>query len=134
MNAIVALITVSLATLFLITDVDAQNRVDAPMVLEQAAHAKMVEGDLDQAASLYKQVAMSPTASRSDVAVALVALGNTYELQGSQEAMPTYERVVSEFADQPESFMVANAKLNALSASSSAASFTGNEGGFTGTS
>jgi len=125
MNANAVLIAASVATLFLVTDVDAQNRVDAPMILEQAAHAKMVEGDLDQAASLYRQVAMSPTASRSDVAVALVALGNTYELQGSQEAVPTYERVVSEFSDQPESFMVANAKLNALSASSGLSSEAG---------
>jgi Tol biopolymer transport system component len=122
MNANAVLITASIATLFLVADVGAQNRVDAPMILEKAAHAKMVEGDLDQAASLYRQVAMSPTASRGDVAVALVALGSTYELQGSQEAAPTYERVVSEFSDQPESFMLANAKLNALSASSSVSS------------
>ena len=125
MNANTMLITASITTLLLITDVGAQNSVDAPMILEQAAHAKMVEGDLDQAALLYRQVATSPTASRSDVALALLALGSTYELQGSQEATPTYERVVSEFSDQPESFMLANAKLNALSTSSSVSSEAG---------
>ena len=111
------LVTVLTAMLFTAHDVAAQNRVDAPMLLEQASHAQMVEGDLDQAISLYTQVAMSATASRNNVAQALVALGDTYELQGSPEAIPAYERVVSEFADQPESFLAANAKLTALSIS-----------------
>ena len=89
------------------------------MVLERAAHAEMVEGDLAQAVRLYRQVAMSASASRNHVARALVALGNTYDLQGSPEAVPAYQRVVSEFSDQPEMFLVANAKLNALSAKAS---------------
>jgi len=82
MNTRSMLITVSIATLISATDVASQSRVDAPMLLEKASHAQMIEGDLDQAVSLYRQVAVSPTVSRSDVAVALVALGNTYELQG----------------------------------------------------
>ena len=89
------------------------------MVLEQAAHAEMVEGDLARAVRLYRQVAMSASASRNHVARALVALGNTYDLQGSPEAVPAYQRVVSEFSDQSEMFLVANAKLNALSAKAS---------------
>ena len=87
------------------TDVEAQKKVDAPLIIEQAAHAKMVEGDLDKAVSLYSLVALSPTASRRDVAVALVELGSAYELQGSKEAESAYERVISEFSDQPESFI-----------------------------
>ncbi|MFT5139832.1 MAG: Tol biopolymer transport system component [Lysobacterales bacterium] len=114
-------LTVLIAMLFCAADVSAQSRVDAPMVLEKASHARMVEGDLSQAISLYRQVAMSATASRQHVARALVELGSAYELQGSPEAVPAYERVVSEFSDQPTSFMVANSKLNALSASTSAA-------------
>ena len=108
-------IPVSLST----ATVSAQTREDAPMVLEQAAHAEMVEGDLARAVRLYRQVAMSASASRNHVARALVALGNTYDLQGSPEAVPAYQRVVSEFSDQPEMFLVANAKLNALSAKAS---------------
>jgi len=119
------LVTVSIAILLTVTDVDAQRRVDAPMILEKASHAQMVEGNLDQAISLYRQVALSATASRNYVAQALVALGNTYELQGSPEAIPTYERVVSEFSDQPKSFIAANAKLNNLALSSSAANGAG---------
>ena len=125
MNTRSMLITVSIATLISATDVASQSRVDAPMLLEKASHAQMIEGDLNQAVSLYKQVAMSPTANRNDVAVALVELGNAYALQGSPEAVPSYERVVSEFSDQSESFMVANAKLNALYASASTPSESG---------
>lgn len=106
-------IPISLLTALAVT---AQTREEAPMVLEQAAHAEMVDGDLARAARLYRQVATSASASRHHVARALVALGNTYELRGSPEAIPAYRRVVSEFSDQPEMFLVASAKLNALSA------------------
>ena len=105
--------------LFVPTSGVAQTWEDAPKVLEQAAHAIMVEGDLARAAKLYLQVAISPSASRHDVARALVALGDTYDLQGSSEAIPTYQRVVSEFSDQPELFLVANARLNTLAAATS---------------
>lgn len=119
------LVTVLIATLFTAHAVSAQSRANAPMILEQASHAQMVEGDLEQAISLYRQVAMSATASRNNIAEALLALGNTYELQGSPEAGPTYQRVVSEFSDQPALFMAANAKLNTLSMSASAATGSG---------
>lgn len=120
-------IAIMFLTIMLITatDADAQSRADAPILLAKASHAQMIEGDLDRAASLYEQVATSPTARRSDVAVALVKLGNTYALQGSADAVPVYERVVSEFSDQPESFMAANAKLTVLYASASASSESG---------
>ncbi len=110
------LVAISLLTA---SGMTAQTWEDAPMVLEQAAHAEMVEGDLARAARLYRQVATSASASRNHVARALVALGKTYELQGSPAAVPAYQRVVSEFADQPEMFLVARAQLKALSAKAS---------------
>ncbi len=113
---LVSTIAISLLT---VTPATAQTREDAPMVLEQAAHAEMVEGDLTRAVRLYRQVATSASASRIHVARALLALGKTYELQGSPEAVPAYQRLVSEFSDQPEMFLVARAKLNALSAKAS---------------
>lgn len=117
-------------TVFLFTASAAapETRMDAPMVLEQAAHAEMVDGDLARAASLYRQVAMSASASRNHVARALVELGNTYQLQGSAEAIPTFERVVSEFSDQPEMFLAAMAKLNAMSAQASSGAAAGKTG------
>lgn len=116
---------VTIAGLMFVLKLDAQERVDAPMILERASHAQMIDGDLGQAVFLYRQVATSATASRQNVAVALVALGSMYELQGSPEAIPTYERVISEFSDQPDSFMAANAKLASLSTSASSAKAAG---------
>jgi len=87
-----------------------------PMILEQASHARMVEGDLGRAISLYRQVAMSATASRNDVAKALVELGDTYQLQDSSEAIPAYQRVVTEFGDQPGPFQLASSRLRSLTA------------------
>lgn len=114
------------ASVFTAPAVAPETRADASMVLEQAAHAKMVEGDLARAASLYRQVSMSASASRNHVARALVQLGNTYQLQGSAEAIPTFERVVAEFSDQPEMFLAAMAKLNAISAQASSGAAAGN--------
>ena len=43
-------------------------------------------GDIDQAILLYRQVAESASASRENVAKALVSIGGMYELIGSNRA------------------------------------------------
>lgn len=98
----------------------AQSQVDADMLLAQASHARMVDGDLEDAISLYRQLASSSVASRSHVAKALVELGDTYQLLGSSEAIPAYQRVVTEFGDQPGPFQLANTKLKSLMADATA--------------
>ncbi|MCH8276102.1 MAG: PD40 domain-containing protein [Bacteroidetes bacterium] len=95
----------------------AQTYANASIILQQAAHAELVTGDIDRAISLYRQVAESVSASREDVAKALIALGSSHELIGSHEARTAYSRVVSEFSDQPDAFLSAREGLIRLSES-----------------
>ena len=49
----------------------AQTYANASHILQQAAHAKLVTGDIDHAISLYRQVAESVSVSRENAAKAL---------------------------------------------------------------
>ncbi len=107
----------------------AQSRTDADMLLARASHARLVDGDIEDAISIYRQLAMSSSASRFHVATALVGLGDSYQLTGSTESVPAYERVLSEFGDQPAPFQQASSKLRLLLASNTAAGVTVNATG-----
>ncbi len=113
----VLLVILSIVVLESIDPALAQTYANASIILQQAAHAELVTGDIDRAISLYRQVAESVSASREDVAKALIALGNSHELIGSHEARTAYSRVVSEFSDQPGAFLSAREGLIRLSES-----------------
>lgn len=95
----------------------AQTFADASLTLERAVHAEMVSGDMDRAIALYREVAESMSASREDMATALIALGRSYELTGSAEATTVYNRLVSEFPDQSDAFLSAHDALARLASS-----------------
>ncbi|MCH8247474.1 MAG: PD40 domain-containing protein [Bacteroidetes bacterium] len=111
------LFILSVVALSSTTPTQAQAYANASIILRQAAHAKMVTGDIDRAISLYRQVSESVSASREDVAKALIALGSVYELIGSDDAGTVYNRVVSKFSDQPGAFLSAREGLIRLSES-----------------
>jgi len=66
------------------------------------------EGSLREAINLYKSVADNAQADRALRAKALYQMGNCYEKLGQQEARGVYEKLVTNYSDQPE--LVANAK------------------------
>ena len=77
----------------------AQERSPAEVRLQAAIHTEEVEGDLQRAIALYREV-ISRYANERDVAArALLYLGRTYEKLGSQEATRAYQRVVREYGD-----------------------------------
>ncbi|MBL7189143.1 MAG: PD40 domain-containing protein [Phycisphaerae bacterium] len=80
-----------------------------------------VNGDLDEAIRLYKQIVEDHTDERPLVAKALVQIGLCYEKLGTTEARTAYERVVREYADQPESSKVARERLSAITGGASGA-------------
>jgi Tol biopolymer transport system component len=84
------------------------------MTLQRASNVRMVEGDLDNALTLYRSVAFSAAASRSQIAKALVEMGDTYKMMGSSEAVTAYERVLNEYTDQPDAFNRASAGMKSL--------------------
>ena len=72
------------------------------------------EGNLDEAIRLYKQIVEEFTDDHALAAKALVQMGGCYEKLGTAEARTAYERVVREYADQPESSKVARERLSAI--------------------
>lgn len=82
--------------------------------LKAAQNKEQVEGDLKGAIEAYKRLTQSK--DRAVAAKALVALGQCYEKLGNTEARSTYERLLKDFADQPESVALARTRLSALGA------------------
>lgn len=119
MQALISLIAFYLLVALSPGHAVAQAPADADVTLERARHARLVEGDLDGALALYESVAKSASANRSQVARALVEMGDAYRMLDSGQAVTTYERVLTEFTDQPDSFLRASAGLNSLAAAGS---------------
>jgi len=93
------------------------------VLLQTAIHKELVEGKLEEAVQIYKKILAGYASNRPVAAKALVQMGQCYEKLGSVEARKAYERVVREYADQPEPTKVARERLSAL---------TGGAGGTTG--
>jgi Tol biopolymer transport system component len=71
-------------------------------LFQKALTAERAEGNLTEAINLYQRIVREFSTDRALVAKALVQMGHCYEKQGKAEALKAYERVVHEFADQPE--------------------------------
>jgi hypothetical protein len=84
------------------------------LLLEEATKKELVDGDLKGAIEIYQKILSLEGVPRASVARALLHLGQCYEKLGSTEARKAYERLVREFADQPEETTAARARLSAL--------------------
>ncbi|MCX6615224.1 MAG: tetratricopeptide repeat protein, partial [Acidobacteria bacterium] len=94
-----------------------QKNDQAEMLLQRAQQKELVDGQPEAAIQIYKDVLSRYPKNRSAVAKALVAMGQCYEKLGetqAQEARKAYERVVREYADQPELAAQARTRLAAL--------------------
>lgn len=106
-------ITVVLVALAIPAAIAAQARSSAQLY-EEALRKERTDGDLPAAIGLYQRVAAGT--DRELAARALIRVGGLYERQGREEALRAYQRVLTEFADQPEPARVARARLTALAA------------------
>jgi Tol biopolymer transport system component len=100
----------------------AQSQDKAEVALKAAMDKEIVDGDLKGAIKQYQKIAQST--NRAVAAKALLRVGQCYEKLGdvqAREARKAYERVVSEYADQPEPTKVARERLSALTAGGSGA-------------
>ena len=80
----------------------AQKNDQAEMLMQAANHKQLMEGQLEEAIQLYKNILANYSGNRAVAAKALVQMGQCYEKLGRAEARKAYERVVREYADQPE--------------------------------
>lgn len=88
----------------------AQSKPD--LALKAAMDKEVVDGDLKGAIEMYRKLAGDN--DRVVAAKALLAMGQCYEKLGSSEAGKAYERLLSQFGDQPATVAVARARLAKL--------------------
>src|SRR5215468_7720656 len=72
----------------------------AALALENARKKEVVDGDLEGAVKLYKEILSKYPGVRSIAAEALIGLGRSFEKTGNAEARPIYERVLAEYLEQ----------------------------------
>jgi hypothetical protein len=83
-------------------------------LFQQALLQERAEGDLEEAARLYRRVVQEASGNRELVAKALVQIAGILEKLNSPEALPVYELVAWDYADQREPVATARARLGAL--------------------
>jgi len=94
-------------------------------LFQQALRMERVDGDLKAAIALYQRILEQHAADRALSAKTLVQLGQAYEKMGTADATASYQRVIRDYADQPEQVTVARARLGALSAAATVAAPSG---------
>jgi Tol biopolymer transport system component len=85
------------------------------VLLQEAVHKQVVEGNLEEAIALCRKILANGSADRAVVARALLQMGRCYEILGHVEAQAAYERVLRDFADQREAAAEARVRLDGLS-------------------
>jgi Tol biopolymer transport system component len=106
----VALVAALLAASFAIAQKDDQ----AEVMLQAAKQKQLVDGDLEGAIQLYKNIVANYSGNRALAAKALLEIGQCSEKLGKTEARKAYERVIRDYSDQPEMVAEARARLTAL--------------------
>jgi Tol biopolymer transport system component len=107
--AVLAILDVSLS----ITG-SAQQAADPGVLLRAAIEKEEVDGDLNGAISLYKQIITNNGNKRAVAAKALLRLGGCYEKQGNAAAAKAYEQLLRDYVDQAEEAKEAQSRLAAL--------------------
>jgi Tol biopolymer transport system component len=83
-------------------------------LLQKAIQIETVDGDLNAAIKLYRQIVENPGENRTVAAKALLQIGKCYEKLGSLEARKAYETLLKEYADQSDIATEARTRLAAL--------------------
>ena len=108
--AVVALVAGSMAMF-------AQRANPAELLMQAARNKQVVEGKLDEAITMYRDVLAKYGTNRPVSARALVGLGQCYEKLGAAqaaEARKAYETIVAQYGDQQDALAHARARLAAL--------------------
>jgi Tol biopolymer transport system component len=91
-----------------------ENKHQAEMLLQEAKHRALVDGDLERAIELCKKIVSEHSDNRTVMAKALLQMGGCYEKLGQAEAQKAYQRLIKEFADQNEVANQARVRLAAM--------------------
>jgi len=91
-----------------------ENNHQAEVLLQEAKHRALVDGDLERSIELCQQILTEHPGNRAMAAQALLQMGGCYEKLGKQEAQKAYQRLIKEFADQNDVASQARVRLAAL--------------------
>jgi len=86
----------------------------ASVLLQEGLYAEEIEGNLEAAIKVYERILKEFPKNRPVDAKALLHIGLSYEKLGRSEARKAYERVLREYADQPEAVSAARVRLTTL--------------------
>ena len=95
----------------------AQSNGQAEVLMREAMHAEVSDGDLEHAIELYRTIVEDYGDVRPVAAQALLRIGMSYEKLGMQEAQAAYERLLREYGDQRELVAEAGGRLTAMGVS-----------------
>ncbi|UCG85076.1 MAG: PD40 domain-containing protein, partial [Gemmatimonadota bacterium] len=101
------------ATVVFASAAAAQQR-EAEVALQQALHAEQVEGDLERAIHLYRELLNEHSAVREVAAQAQLHIGLCLEKLGLIEARDAYRDVIDGFPEQRDAVAVAQERLASL--------------------
>jgi len=108
----------SLMTLMFVTVAFASSAAgqqhEAEVALQQAVHVELVEGDLERAIQLYRELLDRHSAVREVAAQAQLHIGLCYEKLGLTEAREAYRDVIDGFPEQRDAVAVAQERLASL--------------------
>ncbi len=104
-----------LAGLLAVSTAIAQKDDQAEVMLQAAQQKQVVDGNLDAAIQMYKNILAQYSGNRSVAAKALLQMGACYEKLGNDEARKAYERLLRDYGDQNEVAAQARKRLAALS-------------------
>jgi len=91
-----------------------ENNHQAEVLLQEAQHRALVDGDLERAIELCEKILTEHGGNRAVAAKALLQMGGCYEKLGNTEAQKAYGRIVEEYADQTATMAQARTRLAAL--------------------
>ena len=92
----------------------AQKDDQGEVMLQAAKQKQFVDGDLEKAIQLYKNIVANYSGKRPLAAKALLEMGQCYEKLGNTEARKAYERLLRDYGDQNEAVVAARKRLAAL--------------------
>jgi len=96
--------------------VTAQSDGQAEVLLREAMHAEVSDGDLERAIELYRTVVERYGDDRPVAAQALLRIGMSYEKLGMREAQAAYQQLLRDYGDQRDLAAEAGSRLTAMGA------------------
>lgn len=100
-----------LLLIFMLADI-CEAQQNPQQIFQAGLYAEEVQGDLENAISLFQQIVKKYPDQRSLAANAWLHIGFCYEKMGQQKAREAYQKIIDQYPDQREAAAIARERLN----------------------